>query len=135
MAHGKILVVEDEKEIARAIGMRLHFAGYEVFTAGDGVEAVRLARETLPDLMIMDIGLPEQNGHETAQRLFTMVETAAIPIIFVTARIADEDRARAYRVGAVAYLTKPFASTALLDAVSRAETISRQMRCGESLSH
>jgi DNA-binding response OmpR family regulator len=104
-------------------------------TAGDGAEAVRLALEESPDLVIMDIGLPDQDGHTIAQRLFTMKETVSTPIIFVTARTTEEDRTRAYQAGAVAYLTKPIQSTELLDAVSRATTVSRQIRSADYQHH
>ena len=131
----KVLVVDDEKDITRAIAKRLRFSGYQVSTAGDGDEALRLALDESPDVVIMDIGLPEQDGHQIAQHLFTMSETMSTPIIFLTARIAEEDRTRAYQLGAVAYLTKPFQSYELLSAVSRAAATSRQMRSVEGLHH
>jgi two-component system OmpR family response regulator len=135
MSQTRVLVVDDEDDIARAIAMRLRYAGYHVMTAGNGTEAVHLALYDAPDLVILDIGLPGQDGHEIAQRLFTMSATISTPIIFLTARRADEDRTRAYQVGAVAYLTKPFRSYDLLTAVSRAESASRQMRCAECMQH
>jgi DNA-binding response OmpR family regulator len=129
MSRTKVLVVEDDDDIARAIAMRLHYAGYQVLTAGDGVAAVRTAVHESPDLVILDIGLPDQNGHEVAHRLFTMGETISTPIIFLTARTGEADRTRAYKDGAIAYLTKPYEPSELLSAVSRAATASRQMHC------
>jgi two-component system KDP operon response regulator KdpE len=130
-----VLVVDDESDIARAIAMRLCSAGYEVLTAKDAREALRLAVSDSPDLLILDLGLPDQDGHAVAHQMLADTRTMATPIIFLTARYGDEDRARAFKSGAVAYLNKPFQSDELLQAVSRAVTVSSQMRCRDRLHH
>jgi DNA-binding response OmpR family regulator len=131
----KVLVVDDELEIVRAIGMRLQSAGYEVVSATDGAMATELVTLESPDLVILDLGMPCIDGHTVAGRLRDHVKTLLTPIIFLTARTTEEDRTRAYQVGAVAYLTKPFQSYELLNAVSRAASVSRRIRSAECLHH
>jgi DNA-binding response OmpR family regulator len=115
----KILIVDDEMDIVRVIAMRLRASGYEVLTASDGIAATQMAMRNAPDLIIMDIGMPGGDGHVIAERLSNDVKTMGTPIIFLTARISRADEARAKAAGAFAYLTKPFMSGELLDAVSR----------------
>src|SRR2546429_5108407 len=124
MSRTQVLVVDDEDDIANAIATRLRYAGYRTLTAGCATEAVRMALDESPDVVILDIGLPDQDGHEIAQRLSTMAETVSMPVIFLTARTAEEDRTRAYQGGSIAYLTKPFRSHELLAAVSHPATAS-----------
>lgn len=85
----KILVVDDEPDVVRALTMRLKFAGYEVIVASDGASATRLAITEQPDLVILDIGLPCGDGHDVAGRLCENMNTAAVPIIFLTARTSQ----------------------------------------------
>jgi DNA-binding response OmpR family regulator len=120
MSQTKILVVDDEVEIVRAVAMRLKSAGYEVIAAHDGITATQLAIREKPDLVIMDIGLPCGDGHVITQRLLDNVETMSTPIIYLTARTADVDRKKAAAIGAAGYLTKPYRAEELLDTVSRA---------------
>ena len=120
MAQSKILVVDDEVEIARAVAMRLRAAGYQVIVAHDGMMATQLAFSESPDLVIMDIGLPCGDGHIVTQRLLNNVETMSMPIIYLTARTAEVDRKRAEINHAAGYLTKPFKADELLTTVSDA---------------
>ena len=135
MSLTKVLVVDDEDDIAWGIATRLRFAGYDVLTACDGVEAVKMAVEELPDLVILDIGLPDLDGHAVARNLQTLDATASTSIIYLTARTAIEDRTRAYETGAIAYLTKPYRSPDLLSAVERAATATRNMRCENNVEY
>jgi DNA-binding response OmpR family regulator len=120
MSLAKILVVDDEIEIVRAVKMRLKAAGYDVIAAYDGMSATQLAFREAPDLIIMDIGMPCGDGHVIAQRLLTNVETSATPIVYLTARTGEADRKKAAENRAAGYLTKPFKAEELLDTVSNA---------------
>jgi DNA-binding response OmpR family regulator len=122
MTKATILVVDDEDDIVRAISLRLRAANYEVICANDGFEATRTAIRALPDLVILDIGMPHGNGHVVAQQLLANSGTRSIPIIFLTARTSEEDRMRASGAGGARYLTKPCKSQDLLDTVARALT-------------
>ena len=126
MSLAKILVVDDEIEIVRAVSMRLEASGYEVIVAHDGLIATQLAIRASPDLVIMDIGMPCGDGHIVAQRLLNNVETSSIPIIYLTARTAEVDRKRAAISHVAGYLTKPFKAGELLATVARALDISKQ---------
>lgn len=117
MSKGKILVVDDEPEIVRSLGIRLGAAGYQVSTASDGLSATRLAIEEQPDLILLDIGLPAGNGHVVVERLSNISATSNIPVIFLTACTAQEDFRRARAGGVCQYITKPFDADVLLAAV------------------
>lgn len=116
----KILVVDDEPDVIRALTMRLKFAGYEVIVASDGESATRMAVAEQPDLIILDIGLPCGDGHAVASRLCDNMNTALVPIIFLTARTSQADRAKAMGVGAADFIAKPFTAVQLLSSVERA---------------
>jgi DNA-binding response OmpR family regulator len=134
MLRGRVLVVDDEIDIVRAINIRLRASGYEVVTANDGVEAVHVALMTHPGLVILDIGLPHGDGYTVAQRLLENSDTRSIPIIFLTARTSEEDRTRAYKAGTARYLTKPYKTLDLLDTVDRAITCVRPIRAMAQIS-
>ncbi|MFH1891887.1 MAG: response regulator [Candidatus Zixiibacteriota bacterium] len=117
MSKGKILVVDDEPELVRAVSMRLRAEGYDVLTAMDGMQATNVAmRETL-DLIILDIGMPAGDGHVVARRLRESIRTSAIPIIFLTAKTSEQDFSRAYDAGVDKYITKPYDPLELMSAV------------------
>ena len=120
MAKARILVADDEPDVVRALTLRLKAAGYEVVTANDGLEATRVAVQELPDLILLDIGMPCGDGHTVARRLREKPKTADIPVIFVTARVSSEDLQDATEEGAAGYLLKPFQSDELLELVEQA---------------
>jgi CheY-like chemotaxis protein len=115
-----VLMVEDDPKIALAFGVRLKAMGYTVVTAGDAVSAVSQVRKCKPDVVLLDISLPGGDGFLVAQRLSHMVDTSGTPIIFITASQRPDLRERAMRVGAVAFLQKPFHATELADAIESA---------------
>lgn len=125
MGRARILVADDDPELLEALRIRLRANGYEVHTAGDGVEATRLARQARPDVVVLDIGMPGGDGHTVAGRLKGDPATMFLPVIFLTARTnqADFERARANRVEK--YLTKPFQVDELVLAVD--ELVERAM--------
>ncbi|GAB4196824.1 MAG: response regulator transcription factor [Roseiflexaceae bacterium] len=110
MAHS-ILVVEDEAEIAAYLRRGLAYEGFQVEVAGDGQQALAVARERLPDLIVLDLMLPGMDGLEVARRLRAGSD---VPIIMLTARDAIADRVLGLESGADDYLPKPFAFEELL---------------------
>ena len=113
----KILIVDDEPYILNILDFSLDAEGYRVLQASDGEEALRLAQEQTPDLIVMDVMMPRQDGFETCKRLKEDVRTADIPVVLLTARNSREDRSRGEAVKADGYITKPFSPQRLLDTV------------------
>jgi two-component system, OmpR family, response regulator MprA len=108
---GRVLVVEDDVEIADVLRRTLRQEGHEVRSAGDGVEALQLAEDFVPDLVILDLGLPKLDGVEVCRRL--RAESDA-PILILTARTETDDRVEGLDSGADDYLVKPFERKELL---------------------
>lgn len=107
----KILVVDDERPIANIIKYNLEKEGYEVFTAFDGNEAVELARESNPDLMLLDIMLPHKNGFEVLREIRTW---STVPVLMLTAKEEEADKVAGLESGADDYITKPFSMNELI---------------------
>ncbi len=103
----RILVIEDDPAGLRLVGYTLKKQGYEVVTASNGLEGLKKAREEGPDLVILDLMLPGVDGFEICHRLRTEPQTARLPILVLSGKTGDADRATALKVGANAYLVKP----------------------------
>jgi DNA-binding response OmpR family regulator len=110
----KILVVDDEPDALELIQFNLQAAHFQVTTAADGLEALEKARATLPQMIILDLMLPELDGMEVCKILRRDATTAAIPIIMVTAKAAEIDRVLGLEFGADDYVTKPFSPRELV---------------------
>ena len=117
MNHSKILVVDDEVQILRALKANLEARGYKVWTARDGEEAIRLIGDVSPDLLILDLGLPKKSGLDVLRSLRSWSD---IPVIIVSARNGDPDKIAALDEGADDYLTKPFSIGELMARVRAA---------------
>lgn len=104
----KILIADDEPEIARMLGMRLKANGYEVVVALDGIQAVTLAHREKPDLIILDIKMPAQDGYTVFENLKTSRDTAMIPVMFISALPPDEVEKRVRESGAADFIPKPY---------------------------
>jgi two-component system phosphate regulon response regulator PhoB len=136
----RILVVDDEPEAVELVEFNLKQAGYAVSTAADGAEALKKARTQTPDLIVLDVMLPEMDGFEICKVLRLDPATAKVPIIMLTAKAAEIDRVLGLELGADDYLTKPFSPRELLlrikKILSRGETVEKprdQMRFGDLL--
>lgn len=114
----RLLVVDDEVNLLRALSMTLRAEGYEVTTARSGAEAVVRLAESVPDLVVSDIRMPGMDGHQLARHLRTSPRTDLIPIVFLTAKDTTTDRIAGFRSGVDAYLTKPFETEELLAVIS-----------------
>lgn len=106
-----ILVVDDEPHVLRLIKANLESSGYKVLTAADGEQAINATERELPDLVLLDIMLPQMDGFTVCRRIR---EFSAVPVIMLTARSAQVDLVHGFEVGADDYLTKPFDVTELL---------------------
>ena len=113
----KILVVDDEPELVKAIEIRLKAENYQVFTAFDGEEGLARAREVLPDLIILDIMLPKLNGFKICRLLKFDEKYKEIPVIMLTAKTDEADKATGKETGANEYITKPFDWKLLMEKV------------------
>lgn len=110
----KILIVEDERDIADLIGFNLQRHGYEVLKAHDGIAGTEVALRERPALIILDIMLPGRDGYAVFRELRRDSRTANTPVIMLTARAQTEDRIQGLEVGADDYLTKPFSPKELM---------------------
>ncbi len=110
----RILIVEDERDIADLIGFNLQRAGYEVIKAHDGVEGTELALRERPDLILLDLMLPGRDGYSVFRELRRDARTVNTPVIMLTARAQTEDRIQGLEAGADDYLTKPFSPKELM---------------------
>lgn len=122
-----VLVVEDEDALATLLQYNLEKEGYQVSAAGDGEEALMMAEEETPDLVLVDWMLPKVSGIEVCRRLRSRQETANVPIIMLTARGEETDRVRGLDTGADDYIVKPFSMTELF---ARIRAVLRRIRPG-----
>jgi two-component system OmpR family response regulator len=125
----RVLVVDDEPNIVDVISKALRFEGFTVAAAGSGTEAIAAVEQFRPHLMLLDIMLPDMEGFEVARRLAD--EGTGLPIVFLTARDATEDKVRGLTMGGDDYVTKPFS---LEELIARIRTILRRagLAAGES---
>ena len=121
-ASKRVLICDDDPVILRLLEVNLELEGYQVLSAHNGQEALEIAQNELPDLIVMDIMMPRLNGYEAAEVLKSNTDTASIPVVFLSAKAqqSDIDRGKAY--GVDEYLTKPFDPGDLLDVVERLTT-------------
>jgi DNA-binding response OmpR family regulator len=113
----RVLVVDDDAPIRLLCRVNLEAEGMEVIEAQDGPEGVEKAREEHPDLVLLDVMLPELDGWRVAESLLEDPETGTIPIVFLTARAEIRDQARGLEIGGIEYVTKPFNPVELADLI------------------
>jgi DNA-binding response OmpR family regulator len=105
----KILIAEDERDIRDLIAFTLRFAGYEVFAAGNGEEAVEMTSKVNPDLILMDVRMPRMTGYEACRAIKSNVDVKDIPVVFLSAKGQESEIQQGLDAGAEDYLLKPFA--------------------------
>jgi CheY-like chemotaxis protein len=115
-----VLLVDDDNIFLLTIGVRLKSMGYTVCTAKDAANAISAVRKNSPDVVVLDVSLPAGDGFLVADRLRNLIVSATTPIIFITASEKLDLRERAMKLGAVAFLKKPFDATTLADAIESA---------------
>jgi two-component system, cell cycle response regulator DivK len=117
-ARKRVLLVEDNETIRNAFGILLEESGYEVVQAATGAAALESARGSPPDLVLLDLGLPDMPGLDVARRLSADPDTAAVPILAITGRALETDRDACLAAGCAGYLTKPVDTRQLLRQVA-----------------
>jgi DNA-binding response OmpR family regulator len=110
----KILIVEDEADYANMLQLRLTSVGYEVDALNDPLKAMDAVTSNLPDLILLDVNMPNLSGFDLCRQLKSREKTRDIPVIFLTARMATDDVVEGFNAGGVDYVTKPVNSQALL---------------------
>lgn len=111
MAH--ILVAEDERDIRELIEFTLNFAGHKVTLAANGADAVTLAQQVKPDLILMDVRMPKLTGYEACRALKKIDAVKAIPVVFLSAKGMDDETSTGLEAGAIDYIVKPFSPDGL----------------------
>jgi DNA-binding response OmpR family regulator len=104
----KVLLIEDESAVRLIVRVNLELHGFEVIEAADGAAGLALARAEAPDLVVLDLMLPEVDGWQVARELLDDRQTCAIPIVFLSAHADSSTRERALALGAREFITKPF---------------------------
>ena len=112
----RILIVDDEPAVTDLLAYNLRKAHYDVLVAADGRAALRLAKEGKPDLILLDLMIPEVDGLDVCRELR---KSSSVPIIMITSRVGDKHRARAIEIGVNDYLGKPYQDSQLLDSIQR----------------
>ena len=105
----KILIAEDERDIRDLVAFTLRFAGHEVFAASNGEEAVEMAPNVNPDLILMDVRMPRMTGYEACRAMKADPNLKDIPVVFLSAKGQESERQQGLEAGAEEYLLKPFA--------------------------
>ncbi len=133
MSGGDLLLVEDDPSLSELLEYRFTKEGFSVRSTANGDDALLMAREQLPDLVILDWMIEGTSGIEVCRRLRRQSETAKVPIIMLTAREAEDDRLRGFDTGADDYLTKPFSPRELIARVTAVLRRARPAVVGEIL--
>ena len=115
----RILIVDDSPSQLLGLQRMVEKLGHESLTAEDGASGVELARQVLPDLVLMDVVMPNLNGFQATRMLSRDPDTRHIPVVMVTTKDQDTDRIWGLRQGAKAYLTKPFGEAELAEVIGR----------------
>ena len=113
----RVLLADDDPGLLRLIGTTLGTEDFELLHATDGAQALQIAREHHPELVLLDVNMPKLNGFEVCRQLKSEPDTAGIKVVMLTARGTDLDRARGREAGADEYFIKPFSPVQLLNKV------------------
>jgi two-component system KDP operon response regulator KdpE len=117
MSKRKIMLIDDDPDLVRALRLRLRANNFDIVTAGDGYSAIAMAQKEHPDLIILDLGLPVGDGFVVLERLQKNNALSGIPVIVLSARDPQDNEARALRTGAAAFFQKPADNEELLSVI------------------
>src|SRR5262252_7198990 len=132
---GRILIIEDERDVAELMRYHVMKEGYEATVASKGIDGIRLAKELRPDLILLDIMVPELNGWEICRRLKQDPETVGIPVVIVTGRVEEGDKVLGLEMGADDYVTKPFSPRELVARIRAVQRRSASARADAQKTH
>jgi DNA-binding response OmpR family regulator len=113
----KVLIADDELRLRKVVSLHLKKSGFEVFEANNGQQAIDVAKESHPDVIVLDIMMPQKTGLEACRELKSLPEFKSTPIILLTALAESEDIKNGTEAGADSYLTKPFSPKELIDVI------------------
>jgi len=133
--HGKLLIIDDDPVIVEAMSVRLGQTGYEVHSASDGESGLAAVEELRPDVILLDITLPDIDGFEVKRRLTALPDLASIPVVFVSANVKDWAKREAFAMGASFYLSKPYDFNRLISVVGAAVKASARPDGAKELAH
>ncbi|RKX22247.1 MAG: response regulator [Candidatus Zixiibacteriota bacterium] len=117
---GKILVIDDDKMMASVVENVLSHEGYQIYTATDGKDGFEKATELKPDLIFMDINMPEMDGYETTMKLKSVSELESTPVIYISGLNPESEANKVFMTGGASMITKPFTNSQLIDVVKLA---------------
>jgi len=123
----KALIVEDEPEANELLSLLVQLRGYQTDCAFTGGEALEKVEKIRPDIVFLDLMLPDINGYDVCRALKSSRDTSAIPVVMVTARLAAENRVQGFRVGATDFIPKPYTPDQIFGAMVQADTWTRQL--------
>ena len=129
-SEGRVLIIDDQPVNIKIIAKRLAVSGYEVLTATNGMDGIRLARESAPDVILLDIMMPEMDGYEVINRLKQEPETSGIPIALLTSLDSTKDKVRGLDAGADDFLTKPVNQ---IELIARIRSLTKLKRLQEEI--
>lgn len=115
----RILICDDDPVILRLLQVNLELEGFEVLLGHNGEEAVQIAQNEHPDLIILDIMMPRMDGYQACEKLKSLDDTRDIPVVFLSAKAQQSDIERGKAYGVVDYITKPFDPNDLIDVLDR----------------
>lgn len=124
----RVLVIDDEPDVLLLCRVNLQYAGHEVLEASNGVRGFELAVTDAPDVILLDVMLPERDGISILRDLAEHPATADVPVVLLTAKAQVEDQLRGWRAGCSAYVTKPFSPAALAGIVDEVCTMPLEQR-------
>lgn len=124
----RVLVIDDEPDVLLLCRVNLEFAGHEVLEALDGERGLKLAAAEHPDLIVLDVMLPQRDGISILEELVETPETSDTPVVLLTAKAQREDRLRGWNAGATEYVTKPFSPAVLTRTVEAAGSMTPEER-------
>ena len=113
----RILIAEDERDIRDLIAFTLRFAGHEVITTANGEEALNMALETIPDLILLDVRMPRMTGYEACRQIKAEEKTSNIPVVFLSAKGQESEVQTGLDAGAAEYILKPFSPDNLTERI------------------
>lgn len=119
MSTKTVLIADDEVDIVETVKFMLESEGFDVLTAFDGEEALKIARTAIPDIILLDVMMPKINGYKVSRLLKFDKKFQNIPILMITARSQEEDRSIGEETGADEYITKPFEISEVIDLINK----------------